>query len=61
MLNAKLLGEGTIEFRIYRKASKIIRYVLKNNMKSENEIMRDIPVLFEKKDECCGCVACYSI
>lgn len=30
-------------------------------MKSENEIMRDIPVLFEKKDECCGWVACYSI
>ena len=23
--------------------------------------MRDIPVLFNNKDECCGCAACYSI
>ncbi|MCQ2454871.1 MAG: 4Fe-4S binding protein [Clostridia bacterium] len=23
--------------------------------------MRELPVLFNKKDECCGCSACYSI
>lgn len=23
--------------------------------------MKDLPVLFERKEECCGCYACYSI
>lgn len=22
---------------------------------------KDIPILFHKKDECCGCTACYAI
>lgn len=23
--------------------------------------MKDIPILFERKEECCGCTACYAI
>lgn len=23
--------------------------------------MKDVPILYEKKEECCGCTACYAV
>lgn len=30
-------------------------------MDNVNSTLMDIPVLFEKKEDCCGCTACYAI
>lgn len=30
-------------------------------MKGENVMEKAIPVLFSRKEECCGCTACYAI
>jgi len=27
----------------------------------ENEMRKDLPLLYKKKAECCGCMACYAI
>ena len=29
--------------------------------KKGKNTMKDIPVLYEKKEDCCGCTACYAI
>lgn len=32
-----------------------------NNYGSEEQKKQSVPVLFEKKENCCGCAACYSV
>lgn len=33
----------------------------RKNDKKETTTMKDIPVLFTRKEDCCGCTACYAI